>query len=299
MTKILVVDDSPVEQKLAGRLLEKCADLHALFAGNGREALEIIARESPELVLTDMQMSEMDGLQLVREVRKHHPAIPVILMTAYGSEEIAIQALRHGAANYVPKKNLAVDLAETVASVLATAFDQRLQLRLFQHLQKNELYFCLENDITLIPSLINCLQENLARTGMFDGTGLIRIGVALREALMNAIVHGNLGVDSSLRENDLSEYYRRIDTRRRESPYAARRVHFLAFESNAEARYVIRDEGLGFDPTAVPDPTDPDNMERASGRGLLLIRSFMDEVVHNQQGNEITLTKKRERKPSA
>ena len=52
---------------------------------------------------------------------------------------------------------------------------------------------------------------------------------------------------------------------------------------------MIRDEGPGFDPTKLPDPTDPANMEKASGRGLLLIRTFMEEVRHNDQGNEITM----------
>jgi anti-sigma regulatory factor (Ser/Thr protein kinase) len=57
------------------------------------------------------------------------------------------------------------------------------------------------------------------------------------------------------------------------------------------ARFVIRDEGPGFDPHKVPDPTDPENLERESGRGLLLMRSFMDSVAYNPTGNEVTLVK--------
>src|SRR5207245_2164052 len=119
MTKILVVDDTPMDQRLVGRLLEKNSDLEAIFAGNGKEALALIAQENPDIVLTDLQMPEMDGLELVQQVRADFSAIPVILMTAYGSEEVALQALQQGAANYVPKKNLAKDLLDTVESVLA------------------------------------------------------------------------------------------------------------------------------------------------------------------------------------
>src|SRR5262249_19808846 len=72
-------------------------------------------------------------------------------------------------------------------------------------------------------------------------------------------------------------------------PYRSRRVHVTARESPAEAVYVIRDEGPGFDPSKLPDPTDPANLERVTGRGLLLIRTFMDEVHHNPKGNEITM----------
>ena len=82
--------------------------------------------------------------------------------------------------------------------------------------------------------------------------------------------------------------------RRRQSPYQERHVHVHAHESPTEARYVIRDEGVGFNPNDVPDPLHPDNMERASGRGLLLIRTFMDEITHNAKGNEITMVKRRD-----
>ena len=58
--------------------------------------------------------------------------------------------------------------------------------------------------------------------------------------------------------------------------------------------YVVRDEGPGFDPSALPDPLDPANMENASGRGLLLIRTFMTEVRHSERGNEITMIRRAE-----
>ncbi|MBV8232668.1 MAG: ATP-binding protein [Planctomycetaceae bacterium] len=64
--------------------------------------------------------------------------------------------------------------------------------------------------------------------------------------------------------------------------------------SRSEAIYVIRDEGPGFDPATVPDPTDPAHFETPSGRGLLLIRAFMDVVIHNPTGNQVTLIKRRQ-----
>ena len=54
---------------------------------------------------------------------------------------------------------------------------------------------------------------------------------------------------------------------------------------------MVRDDGNGFDPAILPDPTDPANLERVSGRGLLLIQTFMDSVRHNATGNEITMVK--------
>ena len=56
---------------------------------------------------------------------------------------------------------------------------------------------------------------------------------------------------------------------------------------------VVRDEGPGFQQKELPDPTDPANLDKLSGRGLLLIQTFMDEIRFNDQGNEITLIKRR------
>ena len=63
-----------------------------------------------------------------------------------------------------------------------------------------------------------------------------------------------------------------------------------------EIEVVIRDEGPGFDPSKLPDPTDPKNVDRPCGRGVMLMRAFMDEVLYNSQGNEVTLRRNRIRK---
>jgi anti-sigma regulatory factor (Ser/Thr protein kinase) len=77
------------------------------------------------------------------------------------------------------------------------------------------------------------------------------------------------------------------------APYQDRRVYIQAWIDHDAARVAIRDEGPGFDPGRLPDPTRPPRLEEASGRGLLLIRSYMDEIAFNATGTEITLIKRR------
>jgi CheY-like chemotaxis protein/anti-sigma regulatory factor (Ser/Thr protein kinase) len=297
VTKVLIVDDSPVDRQLAGRLLEKrpgaVADKHTglipIYASHGLEALEAVEREKPEVVVTDMHMPEMDGLELVLQMRIRHSRIPVVLMTAHGTEETAVRALQAGAASYVPKKNLAQDLLETVEMVLEAARAKQSRDRLMECLTQTEAHFVLENDPSLIPPLVAHLKENLALMSDTDETTLLRVSIALREALLNAMDHGNLELDSRLREREVSEYHTLAEERRRQPPYRDRRVYVQARETPTEAVYVIRDEGKGYDPSGLPDPLDPANLENVSGRGLLLIRTFMSEVRHNATGNEITL----------
>ena len=113
------------------------------------------------------------------------------------------------------------------------------------------------------------------------------------EALSNAIFHGNLEVSSTLREKEEAGYYRLANERRVQKPWCDRRVYVTVRMSRLEAMLMIRDEGPGFDPASLPDPTDPANLERVSGRGLLLIQTFMDRVEHNETGNQITMIKRR------
>jgi CheY-like chemotaxis protein len=294
MSKVLVVDDSPVDRQLAGKLLEKQTDATVIYASDGKEALQAIAREKPDAVVTDLQMPGMNGLDLVLEVRLHHPFVPVVLMTAHGSEELAMEALRRGAASYVPKRNLASDLAGTLEGVMEAAQGKQSRDRLMECLTRTESHFVLDNDPSLIPPLVNYLKENVFRLSGSDDTGLIRVTIALREALLNAMEHGNLELSSAMRENDTESYHKLAAQRRVQKPYADRRVFVAARESQSEAVYMIRDEGPGFDPSKLPDPTDPANLERPCGRGTLLIRTFMSEVKYNDRGNEIILIHRRD-----
>jgi CheY-like chemotaxis protein/anti-sigma regulatory factor (Ser/Thr protein kinase) len=290
---VLVVDDAAVDRRVAGRLVEQRLGYHVLYAEDGAAALAAMERRPPHAVVTDLIMPGMDGLQLVEAVRQRHPAVPVILLTAHGSEDVAARALREGAANYVPKRRLDADLVRTVEQAVKAAAAQRQRQRLWGCLTRLESAFVLENDPALISALVAQLRDDLLVVGLFDETEQIRVGISLEEALVNALYHGNLEVSSELREEDDGAYYRLVEERRRQPPYRDRRLHLTAALSPAEAVYTLRDEGPGFDPSGLPDPTDPANLESVSGRGLLLIRTFMDEVTFNQAANQITLVKRR------
>lgn len=292
-TTILVVDDAALDRRLAGRTIEKNPDLRAVYANDGNEALAAMYRDLPAAVVTDLQMPNLDGLRLVEEVRSHFPAVPVILMTGNGSEEIAIEALRSGAASYIPKCGLTQQLLPVLQQVLAAARINRRQQRVLGAMREFDCRFEIENDPALVQPLIAYFQEHIGRFGICDQTQHMRVAIALEEALLNGLYHGNLELDSDLRQ-DGSGAFEKLGRERRElPPYKNRRLEVRARLIPAEAVFIIRDQGPGFDVNALPDPTDPANMERASGRGLLLIRTFMDSVTHNASGNEITLIKRR------
>lgn len=293
MSTVLVVDDSEIEREIAGTLLGRLSSVTVEFASDGNAALAAIAASAPEIVITDLHMPGMGGLELVTALRHSHPGIPVILMTAFGSEETAADALRQGAASYVPKVNLARDLAPTVARTLelwrAAGTDEVVQ----EMLVETRRHFVLENDPDLVAPLVASLAEDVQQYWGCESQESMLISVALHEAVSNALHHGNLEVDSALREDGMDRYLEAIEVRRRTSPYAERRIHVETRLTRDRATFVIRDDGPGFDRASIPDPTDPANLLKASGRGLVLMQTFMDEVQINDVGNEVTLVKHR------
>ena len=290
MARILVVDDSPLDRTLISGLLSVRSEWKIELANDGIQAVQAIGSFEPDLIVTDLRMPEMDGLQLVKHVREHHPEIPVVLTTSVGSEQIAIEALRAGATSFSPKSMLAGDLVPKVGEVLELSQRMRYGHTLRIEPTPKQVAFVLENDLSLAAPAIEHLQNSLPDWSSRDR---LQIGMALNEALVNAMHHGNLEVDSSLKESDCDLYNETVCQRRQQEPYCKRRVRVEAEFSDQHICVQISDEGPGFSPRDVPDPCEEVNLHRVSGRGLFLIRSFMDQMTHNLMGNQITMTRLR------
>lgn len=289
MHSILVVDDCSVDRRLVRGLLCCGGDWDIRFAEDGAEALEAIEKDPPDLVITDLQMPRVDGLQLVRRLKKRHPEIPVVLIASQGSRDVALRALRAGAVYYSPKSAVGKDLVPAVRQVLGVT-DHLPTTADREHSPSScNVSFELENDDALIYGLIEHLQANLPAWAEPDR---IQIAMALHEAVTNAMHHGNLEVSSELRNDCENKYYEMIQTRRSSAPYCDRRVRVDAHYHPEHVTFQVLDQGPGFDPGAIGDPRAADNIERLSGRGLLLIREFMDDVHHNPSGNQITMIKR-------
>src|SRR5208337_2180776 len=262
LTTLLVVDDSVFDHQVIARLLQVVDGLRVIFASGGEEAMQTVDGESPQLILTDLIMPDMDGLELVQQVRDRFPSIPIILMTAFGSEEAAMRALRAGAANYIPKKDLARDLVETVRGILRISTVDRHRRQLLHCLNCRESTFLLENDPNLIASLMELVQEELDGLGLFDRMGRIRVGIALQEALINALFHGNLEVSSNLRQEDERLSFNKAEARRWREPYTSRQIRVIVHIDHHTATFMIGDEGPGFDTSGFDRLIDYEDLVR-------------------------------------
>lgn len=115
--KILVVDDDEVIREVLGMILSKC---EVLTAANGKEALEILEREKPDLVITDFVMPEMDGLELTRRIHDLDSSIPVIVVSAFVGSRVE-EIKRSGARAWIEKPFKKVELLEIVKKLIKSA----------------------------------------------------------------------------------------------------------------------------------------------------------------------------------
>jgi CheY-like chemotaxis protein/anti-sigma regulatory factor (Ser/Thr protein kinase) len=293
-TVVLVVDDSPFDRQVMGKLLESLAGLEVIYAESVLAAMEVIAREPPSIVLTDLILPDGEGLEIVKHIRLRHPGVVVILMTAYGSEAVAMQALRAGAANYIAKKNIATDLIPTIRQALEIADSSRERARIMESMVRMESVFVLDNDPDLVVAFMKLVREELAGMRFWDETGLVQVSIALQEAVTNAVLHGNLEVSSEHRQTDERIFDQLALDRRQLEPYRSRRVRILVQLDRDAARFSVSDDGPGFDASLLDREVSSEDLCRVGGRGLLLIRTFMDKVTFNAQGNQIIMIKNRE-----
>jgi CheY-like chemotaxis protein len=304
MTKVLVVDDSAVDRRFVGGLLGKSGKYTVEFAEDGSQALASMRKSPPDVIVTDLQMPNRNGLELVAAVRMHHPDVPIILMTGHGSEDLAVEALHRGAANYVPKPQLGERLMESIEEALTLSKADRTYERLIACLQKCEFQFELDSDPSLVDPLVDLIQQMVAGMKLSDATGRFRVGAAIKEAVLNAIYRGNLEISfKQMQDTRVSLVEGKgenlVERRRAEPPFRDRKINISVQIEPQQARFIVEDQGPGFDPSKVPAAGQPGSLDPDTGRGLVLMRAFMDEVTFNSRGNGVTLVKRREASPKS
>jgi len=172
---ILVVDDDADMRELAYDML-KDRGHQVTMAGGGEEALKQLAEEDYAVVLTDLRMKGMQGLELLTQIKHDHPDINVILMTAFGSVETAVEAMKHGASDYLTKPVKKDELIRVVERVIREAALRREVNRLRKEVHKEYSFHQILGKSKAIQAVFDLIRRvadsptNLLITGE-SGTG--------------------------------------------------------------------------------------------------------------------------------
>ncbi len=297
MPMLLVADDSEVDRMVIMELLKKePLDWLVEQVTSAEEAIRLMREVAFDVVITDVLMSGLSGLDLLNHVHRQPRKVPVIVVSGHDSREAAIEALRNGAASYVPKSNLPSLLGETVRQVLEAATAEKSYQHLIGTAEEMRFHFKLTNDLTQIHSLVSMIRQMAIGMRVLDSDNCTRLGIAVDEAVSNAICHGNL----ELSEDDMS-YVRShlhdkkpinvIEERRVQTPYDSRFVHVACLITRDGVKVSVRDDGKGF----LLDAID----QEEGRRGITLIQNLVDKASFNASGNELTLVKRCASLPNA
>lgn len=119
MIRVLIADDQELIRQSLSFVLDAQADIEMVgTASNGREAIELVRKEKPDVVLMDIRMPEVDGVECTRLIKTAHPQIKVIILTTFDDDEYVFGALRYGASGYLLKGVSVEELANAVREVV-------------------------------------------------------------------------------------------------------------------------------------------------------------------------------------
>ena len=120
---ILLVDDEPHIRKYVTLILRQLGTPLIIEAANGEEAIAAYQRENPDLVLLDVNMPKMDGIETLKRLKELDPNCVVIMLTSLANRETIAQALELGAANYIRKDTPKEEIAQALSSTIDACFD--------------------------------------------------------------------------------------------------------------------------------------------------------------------------------
>ena len=264
--RILIVDGNEELRTVLAAVLTELG--HEVTATGSRE--EAIGRDDLEdfdLIISDLTEDADSGVQILSEIKRKRLLVPVVVSSEEAQHEGVIKAFKLGAANFLRRPYDHDELRAIVEKTLGYKLRFVEDLKVLPYIHE-KIEFELPSDLSLMNGVLHYLIERVARLGVIkpDRSNLF---IALDEAFVNAVKHGN--------KND-----------------PAKLVRITADLSPQEARFTIEDEGEGFDPATIPDPLDPANLFKTSGRGVLLIYNIMDKVEYNERGNRLTMVKRPE-----
>lgn len=294
---ILIVDDEQIIRNVLKRKLEQTTSFEVFTADDGVPALEIFNREKIDLVISDLLMTEMNGIELLRNLKQIRPQVPVIIITGYGTLDDAIEAIHLGAEDFIKKPFDINEVIETIEKTFRKIAEEADQLEIIKFITAEDVQLEIPNDFDFLNTVINYIFSHLRARWLVQDEDLHDVKICLYEALSNAFEHGNLEITGSekltLLEQSQQVWKDFLVERMNQPEYVDRKIRVSLMITEDVLKVAIRDEGQGFDYSKRTTDIDPEELFKSSGRGLLLIQSLMDELDFEENGSIIKMTKKR------
>lgn len=261
--RILIVDNNDELRTILENVLGGLGH-EAVVTGDRDQALGRQDLDEFDVIISDLTDDSPSEPEQTGELHRRQLITPV---TPDPEEQVVVKAFKMVAANYLRQPYNRDELRDIVEQTLSYKLRYVDDPNLLSHTHE-KIEFALPSDLTLMNGVLQYLLDRVAKMRLIapENSNLF---IALDEAFVNAVKHGN--------KNDPTKL-----------------IRVGAELSPKEASFTIEDEGEGFNVQAIPDPCDPANLFKSSGRGVLLIYNIMDEVEYNAQGNRVKMVKRPE-----
>jgi CheY-like chemotaxis protein len=260
MSKVLIVDDEEGVRDIITRYVEQ-AGVSAEAVESAPKALEAMQREIFDVIITDIVMPGMSGFDLIREVSKKHPAIPIIVVTAFGTYDHLMEAMSLGAFNFITKpvkKEHLWRILEKGLRIPRFTVEKSKALPYLTH----KIELTIPSRLELVEGVSYQIVQAAEAAGFPPKAVSFSIPMTTDELLINAIEHGNRFAEE-------------------------KKVYINAVIDGKKFEILIRDEGSGFDVKGIPADFSPQDLLNERGRGIIIIKHYMDELIYNEKGNEV------------
>lgn len=289
--KVLIVEDDFASRELLKIFVEK--EKHECkSAEDGALGLELFKRYKPDVVISDVRMPGLDGIALLKAIRREAQDVITIIVTGHGNEELALEALENGANNYIKKPIDLADLKQLLRRYKSIFEQREITTALKKNISNRQFEMEVDTDTTVVPSLVKYLVEKT--DNVFADAELVQLELGLSELLINSMEHGNLGISredkaSALQKNTFQSL---VEERMSDSVCSKRKIHITYRSNQTECEWLIKDQGVGFDFTNVADPTQERFLHELHGRGIFLSKMQFDEFEYLNKGTTVRVIKK-------
>jgi YesN/AraC family two-component response regulator len=288
--KILVVEDQPIYRKLLTEIIES-KKFKFIEAHDGESGLEMFKKHKPDLVFCDVLMPKVDGLQLLKSIKKIKPDTVVVMVTAHDCEDWVIEAIESGASNYLKKPVAFKEMSHILDKYYKIANNKSISKNIMSVVEEKQLLLKFESNIQTIPLLVDYLiNETGDKIKELDRFGF---ELGLNELIMNSVEHGNLEIgreekQKALDKNKLNQLYKT----KLKDPELANRTLTVKLHINKEIVEIeIIDEGKGFDWQKISDSIRTNDIESLGGKGIFLSKYYFDELEYIGKGNIVRVVK--------
>lgn len=289
--KVLLVEDELATLCYLEQALKQ-EGLDYRTATDGKIGFEVFKEFQPDFVLSDINMVEMSGIELLEKIKAIKPEAIVVMLTAYKSEQYVVEAMKLGANNYLKKPILRDTFVTFLRKYDNIVTSSNIDKTVSKYQKSHFLNLLFPTNFEIIPSIVNLLVSET--DGILSEEKQLDIRLGLSELLLNSVEHGNLDItfyekSDAILNDSLQDLY----NLRMSIPELNKRMVDVRFTFKQNiCEWVITDQGRGFDFKAIPDPSSEEGLLRLHGRGIFICKFQFDEMEYLGCGNQVKVIKK-------